>query len=243
MKKHFYNLCMLMCFVIVGQQAAAQSLEYRTPKLKHREAGLFSFNRIQRLSDGEILALKGSDMSNSALMSYASESRLLVNESFGIGNPDLSPSSMYASEDMTDEEYQRRNRNRRLIYSCLWAYASLNYIYADAIQFMDKDEHLKYHTGTVNGFKMSPGFIAGSAAFMQVALTNVFLPHVIKNDKTLRWVQIASGTVMTLVQSATLFSGKPTPYYAVFSGVEIAATGYITIDALRWKVKKNPGKY
>jgi hypothetical protein len=125
--------------------------------------------------------------------------------------------------------------NRRMIYSSLWTFASLNYLYADLVQFMDKDEHLKYHTGTVNGFDMSPGFIAGSAVFMQIAISNVFLPHVIKNDRTLRWVQIASGAIMTLVQSATLFVTQPTPYYAVLSGFEIAATAYITIDAIRWK--------
>jgi hypothetical protein len=85
---------------------------------------------------------------------------------------------------------------------------------------------------------MTPGFIAASAVMMQIALTNVFLPQVIKNDNTLRWVQIASGTLMTLVQSATLFADKPTSYYAVFSGFEIAATAYITFDAIRWKPKK-----
>jgi hypothetical protein len=86
-------------------------------------------------------------------------------------------------------------KNRRNIYSSLWTYASLNYLYADLIQFMDKNEHLKYHTGTVNGFEMAPGFLAGSAAFMQIPIANVFLPQIIKNDKTLRWVQIASGTL------------------------------------------------
>jgi hypothetical protein len=129
------------------------------------------------------------------------------------------------------------NKNRRNIYSSLWAFASLNYIYADLIQFMDKNEHLQYHTGTVNGWEMTPEFLAGAAAFMQIAIANVFLPQVIKNDKALRWVQIASGTVMTLVQSATLFADEPTPYYMVFSGLEIAATAYITFDAIRWKPK------
>jgi|GEM_PF-5890305 len=130
------------------------------------------------------------------------------------------------------------NKNRRNIYSSIWTYASLNYLYCDLAAFMDANMHKQYHTGTVDGFEMTPGFIATSAAMMQIALTNVFLPQVIKNDRTLRWVQIASGTIMTVVQSATLFAGKPTPYYAVFSGLEIAATAYITIDALRWKPKK-----
>jgi hypothetical protein len=40
---------------------------------------------------------------------------------------------------------------------------------------------------------------------------------------------------MTLIQSATLFADKPTPYYATFSAFEIGATTFITINALKWK--------
>ena len=70
---------------------------------------------------------------------------------------------------------------------------------------------------------------------MQIPLANVFLPQIIRNERTLQWIQIASGTIMTLVQASTLFVGKPTPYYALFSAFEIAATAYITIDAIKWK--------
>ena len=77
----------------------------------------------------------------------------------------------------------------------------------------------------------------GYIFYMNENLKWVFWYDIIKNEKTLRWVQIASGTLMTLVQSASLFAGKPTSYYAVFSGFEIAATSYITIDAIRWKPK------
>jgi cyanate permease len=89
----------------------------------------------------------------------------------------------------------------------------------------------------VDGTKLTPQFLAGAAVMMQISIANVFLPQVIKNDKTLRWVQIASGITMTLIQSATLFAGKPTPYYATFSAFEIGATTFITINALKWKPK------
>ena len=104
---------------------------------------------------------------------------------------------------------------------------------------MDKDVHAEYETGTVGEFEITPQFLTVAGGFMQIPLSNVFLPQVIKNDKVLRWVQIASGTIMTLVQTSTLFAGKPTPYYLLFSTVEIAATAYITIDSIKWKTKKN----
>lgn len=126
-------------------------------------------------------------------------------------------------------------KNRRNIYSGLWAFATLNYLYADIAGLMDANMLAQYQTGTVGGMRITPGFLTAAACFMQVPIANVFLPHVIKNERTLRWVQIASGAFMTLAQSATLFMGKPSPYYVVFSAFEIAATAYITIDAIRWK--------
>ena len=144
---------------------------------------------------------------------------------------------------VSDEKKDFFLNNRRHRYSSLWAFASLNYLYADLVGVMDKNKLVQYQTGVVEGVKITPQFLTVAAAFMQIPLANVFLPQVIKNEKTLRWVQIASGTVMTLVQSGTLFVGKPTPYYALFSAFEIAATTYITIDAIKWKAKSNKKKF
>lgn len=129
-------------------------------------------------------------------------------------------------------------QNKRALYSSLWAYSSLNYLYADLMAFMDKDVHKLYETGVVEGLEITPGFLTGAALFMQIPIANVVLPHLIKNDKTLKWVQIVSGSLMTVIQGATLFIGKPTPYYAALSVLEITATSFITLDALKWKPLK-----
>lgn len=128
--------------------------------------------------------------------------------------------------------------NRRLKYSSLWAFASLNYLYADLVGLMDMNLLSQYQMGVVNGIEMTPEFLTFAAAFMQIPLANVFLPHIIKNDKSLRWVQIICGAIATIVQGATLFVGKPTPYYILFSAFEISTTAYIVIDALKWKIDK-----
>lgn len=129
--------------------------------------------------------------------------------------------------------------NRRLKYSSLWAFASLNYLYADLVGLMDLNLLSQYQTGVVNGVEITPAFLTVAAAYMQIPLSNVFLPHIIKNENTLRWVQIISGIIATLAQGATLFVGKPAPYYVLFSAIEMGATAYITIDAIKWKTKKS----
>ncbi len=141
------------------------------------------------------------------------------------------------STGLNEGKTGRSFKDRRNLYSSMWAFASLNYIYADLIGLMDKNTLAQYQSGVVNGIDITPNFLGTAAVFMQVPLANVFLPQIIKNERTLRWVQIASGTLMTLVQSGTLFVGKPSPSYAVFSAFEIAATAFITIDALKWKPK------
>ncbi len=128
-------------------------------------------------------------------------------------------------------------KNRRNLYSSLWAFASLNYLYADLVGLMDKNKLVQYQSGEVDGLSITPEFLTVAAVFMQIPIANVFLPHLIKNEKTLRWVQIISGSVMTLVQTSTLFVGKPTPYYTIFSTFEVVATTYITVDAIKWKPK------
>lgn len=143
---------------------------------------------------------------------------------------------------LSQNKNQNMLSNRRLKYSSLWAFTSLNYLYADLVGLMDVNLLSQYQTGIVNGVEITPVFLTVAAAYMQLPLSNVFLPHVIKNDKTLRWVQIVSGSIATLVQGATLFVGKPSPYYILFSAIEIGVTTYLTIDAIKWKVGKNKEK-
>lgn len=131
------------------------------------------------------------------------------------------------------------NLDRRLKYASLWVFTSLNYLYADLVGLMDLNLLNQYQSGVVNGIEITPVFLTVAAAYMQIPLSNIFLPQVINNDKILRWVQIISGGIATLAQGATLFVGYPTLYYLLFSAIEIGATTYITIDAIQWKISKN----
>jgi Family of unknown function (DUF6326) len=53
-----------------------------------------------------------------------------------------------------------------------------------------------------------------------------------------RWVSVAAGVFMTVVQVGSLSVGSaPTPHYIYFSIIEISTTAFIAWYALtRWKV-------
>lgn len=161
-----------------------------------------------------------------------SENSMLLCQSQLFNQPDKIKLNM----DTKDNNFFLNNRRNR--YSALWAFTSLNYLYADLVGLMDKNILNQYQNGVVDGTRITPTFLTAAAGLMQIPLSNVFLPQVIKNERTLKWVQIASGLIMTLVQSGTLFLGTPTPYYMIFSAIEIGTTAYITFDAIKWKAPK-----
>lgn len=184
-------------------------------------------------------------------ISYKSDSSNILNTSFTLSKiktrkflktfSDINtPTLLDYSNQIIPSQNQNQNMfsARHFKYSSLWAFTSLNYLYADLVGLMDVNLLSQYQTGIVNGVEITPVFLTAAAAYMQIPLSNVFLPHVIKNEKALRWVQIISGSIATLVQGATLFVGKPSPYYMLFSAIEMGATAFITIDAIRWKTGK-----
>ncbi len=127
---------------------------------------------------------------------------------------------------------------KRLLFAGLWTYTSLNYLYCDLMGFMDANMHLQYHTGQVDDFVFTPFFLVIAGLFMQIPIANVFLPFALK-DKALKWTQVVCGSVMSIAQTATLFAGKPTAYYAFFTAIEVSATVFIVFYALRWKTNRN----
>lgn len=251
MKKGILSMMVLFVFALITIRGTAQSFLNQLNGLQ--STNLLINNQLKLNQNGLTTnVILASNNPKLTLTHLSSKSNLLSenytinceNNSFSETNSLNKKSLIHSNQNSLEMKTsfinsEWYNKNRRNIYSGLWTYASLNYLYCDLATFMDAEVHNQYHTGTVNSFKMTPEFIAVSAVYMQIALSNVFLPQVIKNDNTLRWVQIACGAITTLVQSATLFSHKPTPYYAVFSTFEIATTAYITFDAIRWKPKRN----
>src|SRR5215211_9000842 len=94
--------------------------------------------------------------------------------------------------------------------STLWITASLSYLYCDVISLMDPELLKQYLAGNVNGLAFTPGFLLGAAILIEIPISMVLLCRVL-NYRANRWANIAAGTVMTAVQTLTLFMGRPAP--------------------------------
>jgi MFS family permease len=118
--------------------------------------------------------------------------------------------------------------------STLWIFAALNYLYCDVVGLMDRELLRQFLTGNVDGIPVTQGFLLGASILVEIPIAMVllsrFLPY-----RANRWANIAAGTIMTAVQSATLFVGIPAPYYLFFSVIEIATTVVIVWLAWNWR--------
>ncbi len=118
--------------------------------------------------------------------------------------------------------------------STLWITASLSYLYCDVISLMDPELLRQYLQGNVNGLAFTPGFLLGAAILISIPILMVLLSRVL-NYRANRWTNITAATVMTAVQSATLFVGVPAPYYLYLSIIEITCTVLIVGYAWKWR--------
>jgi Family of unknown function (DUF6326) len=117
--------------------------------------------------------------------------------------------------------------------STLWIFVALNYLYCDVVSLMDPELLPLYLRGNVNGLELTPAFLLGAGILVEIFIAMVLLSRVLPY-RTNRWANIAAGTIMTAVQSATLFVGVPAPYYLFFSVIEFATTVLIVWFAWNW---------
>ncbi len=123
---------------------------------------------------------------------------------------------------------------RRLV-SSLWLFAILNYLYCDVLGSHDADYMREILDGT-GAVQLTQGALLGASILMTIPIAATLISR-IASHRFARWYSVAAGSVMTLVQIATLFVGTATMYYTYFSIIEIATTATIVWIALKkWKV-------
>ena len=102
-------------------------------------------------------------------------------------------------------------KDKKVILSTLWIFATLNYIYADIFtSFFDPEAQ----SGTMT---MTQGAVFGFAILMETAIAMVLLSRVLKYGAN-RWANIISGIIHTAVVGWTLL-GTPLPFYIFFASI------------------------
>lgn len=123
---------------------------------------------------------------------------------------------------------------RRLV-SALWLFALLNYLYCDVLGTHDAT-YLRDILDDTGAVSLSEGMLLGASVLMTIPMLAVLLSRIAPH-RLARWYSVAAGTIMTLVQTATLFVGTSTSYYWYFSIIEIATTATIVyVSVARWRV-------
>ena len=118
--------------------------------------------------------------------------------------------------------------------STLWIFATLNYLYCDVVTLMDPNLLKGFLAGNIGGIEVSQVFLLAAGALVEIPIAMVLLSRNL-DDRSNRWANIVAGTVMTVVQVASLFGRTPAPYYVFFSAFEIGATVAIVWLAWRWR--------
>ena len=77
-------------------------------------------------------------------------------------------------------------------------------------------------------------FLLWAGILMEIPIMMVLLSRILKYRAN-RWANIIAGTIMSLVQILTVFSGAPTIYYLFFSAIEVPCTLFIVWYAWWWR--------
>ena len=128
-------------------------------------------------------------------------------------------------------------KDKKVILSALWIFATLNYLYCDVLGLMDSVLLNQYLAGEVNGMTVNQNFLVAGAILMEIPIAMVLLSLILKY-KANRWANIVAGSIKTIAMLATMFVG-PTLYYIFFGTIEIATTIFIVWYAWNWSEPRN----
>lgn len=127
---------------------------------------------------------------------------------------------------------------KRDLFSTLWIFVTLNYLYCDLIGLMDASLLKQYLTGNVEGLKIDESFLLYAGILMELPIAMILLSKILRK-KANCWANILAGTIKTLFMIATLFVGSATYYYSFFAFIEITTTIFIVGYAFRWLRQKS----
>jgi hypothetical protein len=121
-----------------------------------------------------------------------------------------------------------KSMDRKVLFSTLWIFAVLNYIYADVFNLFFNP------AGQAVTAAMPAGASLVFAVLMETSILMIILSRVLKRGAN-RWANIATGIFNTGFVAWSLIGQASMPFYVFFAVVEIACTLLIVCLAIKWK--------
>jgi len=118
--------------------------------------------------------------------------------------------------------------DRKIVFSTLWIFAMLNYIYNDVFGLFFNPVAQK------STLAMPQEAALVFAILMETAIAMIFLSRFLKRGAN-RWANIIAGIFHTALVAWSLTGDTPLPFSVFFSSIEIVCTLFITWYAWKWR--------
>ena len=123
--------------------------------------------------------------------------------------------------------------NKKALFSTLWIFVTLNYIFCDVFTLFYSESLKQLMTGEMGGMEINQEFLLAFSFLMELPMVMIVLSRIL-SYRSNRMANIVVASIMTIVQSATLFTADNTLHYIFFSTIEISTTGFILYTAWQW---------
>jgi hypothetical protein len=113
---------------------------------------------------------------------------------------------------------------RPVLLQALWGVLTLSFLWCDVVSLMDPNDP---YTG------MNQWTLTLAGIWMLVPVGMILLSRLLRR-RVGRPLGLTVAPLLLLGQVASLFAGTPTPYYVLFSAVEVATMGAIILLTWTW---------
>jgi hypothetical protein len=126
-------------------------------------------------------------------------------------------------------------QDRKAIFSTLWIFLAVNYIFCDVLSNMEPAVIKDLMAGAAGTLQITQEFLLAAAILMELPFAMIVLSRVLKYRAN-RWANIIAGAIMATVQVGTMSTGTPpTLHYLFFSAIEVGCNLLIVWYAWKWR--------
>ena len=121
----------------------------------------------------------------------------------------------------------------RALFSTLWIFLAVNYVYRDILTAMDPGTLQGYLAGTIGDITITQGFLLVAAIMMEIPFAMIILSRVLKGA-AIRWANIIAAILLIVIEIGTMGIGStPTLHYLFYSVIVIVCNLFIL--RIAWK--------